>query len=579
VKLTEALKINNTSHKFTEVLNVALVCGFEPLHLKTFLAAHTQLAFPDHRIKISTGLYGDFTGNLERLTGEDCDFFVLALEWSDLDLRLGIRSTSKWDNELVEDIVETARTRFDVIFQLLENYKIFNNVIISLPTLPILSITHLPSQQSGELELELNNAVFSFASKICDKLQIKIMSWQCLNLRSPLSDRFDARSELTTGFPYSLTHASMMAEILSLLVQSPLPKKGLVTDLDNTLWAGVLGEDGVNGISWDLTNHSHGHVLYQQLLHSLSRAGVLIAVASKNDLSLVREAFKRKDLILSPDNLFPVEASWGAKSESIGRILNAWNVGAESVVFIDDSPIEIAEVNAAFPTLQSLLFPIGDDQAIFKLVEQLRDLFGKEKILKEDLIRSKSLQQKENFISQQSRHTNSKGSFLSQAKAKISLNFNNKKVPDMRAFELVNKTNQFNLNGKRYTSAAWEKDIRKPGCFLLTANYSDKYSALGKISVVKGCRDGNRVRINTWVLSCRAFSRHIEYGLLHFLFDKFGTKKISFDFMSTERNKPFQDFFVTLLGEKSKSNFTLDKQVFKKKCPELFHQLVNLDNV
>ena len=87
---------------------------------------------------------------------------------------------------------------------------------------------------------------------------------------SPLGRRLDVKAEVTTGFPYSLEHASRLAEFLAALIQELLPKKGLITDLDDTLWAGILGEIGVDGIAWDMADHAHMHGLYQQFLSSTS---------------------------------------------------------------------------------------------------------------------------------------------------------------------------------------------------------------------------------------------------------------------------------------------------------------------
>src|SRR4029077_61081 len=105
--------------------------------------------------------------------------------------------------------------------------------------------------------------------------------------------------------------------------------------------------------------------LYQQMLVALSEAGVLIAVASKNDPEAVEEAFQRQDLILPRDRIYPMEIHWGPKSESVGRILRAWNVAADAVVFVDDSPMELAEVKATHPEIGALVFPAHDEQAAY----------------------------------------------------------------------------------------------------------------------------------------------------------------------------------------------------------------------
>ena len=102
-------------------------------------------------------------------------------------------------------------------------------------------------------------------------------------------------------------------------------------------------------------------------------------------------ALQRKDMILPKESLYPIEAHWGRKSESVGRILEKWHVGPEAVVLVDDSSMELAEVKSAFPEMECILFPKGDLQALWKLLTHLRDLFGKSIISQEDAIRLQSI--------------------------------------------------------------------------------------------------------------------------------------------------------------------------------------------
>ena len=218
-----------------------------------------------------------------------------------------------------------------------------------------------------------------------------MVSSQRLDQISSHAERFDARSELNTGFPYSLSHADKLAELVAALVRSPLSKKGLITDLDNTLWNGILGEVNIEGISWDLDHHTQRHGLYQQVLASLADSGILIGVASKNDPTLVEEAFGKRQPFLARERIFPLVANWGPKSESVRKILEAWNVAPDSIVFIDDSALDLAEVKAAYPDIECLLFPRDDDKAAFDLLYKLRDKFGKMAISEEDVIRRESI--------------------------------------------------------------------------------------------------------------------------------------------------------------------------------------------
>jgi FkbH-like protein len=373
---------------------------------------------------------------------------------------------------------------------------------------------------------------------------VRVVNPQRLDQLSPSQDRLDVKSEMLSGFPYKLKHADVLAGLLAQLSRCRVPKKGLITDLDDTLWSGLVGEAGPRWVSWSLEHHSQVHGLYQQLLASLAEAGVLLAVASKNDEAAVEEAFRRVDLILSREHVFPFEVHWSPKSESVGRILRRWNVGADSVVFVDDSPLELAEVKAVHPEIECLLFNRKDEQAVYDLLVQLRDLFGKDRISEEDAIRSESLRRSEvPPIDGGEPPESAYDAFLAGAGAVLKVSFK-KSADDPRALELINKTNQFNLNGRRFTEGAWRARLGESDTFLLTATYADKFGPLGKVAIVSGRARGKTPSLDVWVMSCRAFSRKIEYACLGLLFREFGADAIVLDFVATPKNGPMQEFLA-----------------------------------
>jgi FkbH-like protein len=283
-------------------------------------------------------------------------------------------------------------------------------------------------------------------------------------------------------------------------------------------------------------------------------------VASKNDPSIVRKAFERPDLLVKANQVFPIEASWGPKSAAVRRILESWNVGAESIVFVDDSPMELAEVQNSFPEMECLLFPKQDPAACVDLLDRIRDLFGKSSISEEDVLRLNSLR---------ARPTSTKD-FLEDAGAEVTFS-SLKDASDSRPLELINKTNQFNLNGRRYTEAEWRRYLSDEHSQLLVVSYRDKYGHLGKIAVLGARADNRQVLVDTWVMSCRAFSRRIEHQCLRRLFDGFAAKEISFDFEPTPRNGPIGEFFSGLLNSTPQGRFRLSRQSFDELCPPLFH--------
>jgi len=330
----------------------------------------------------------------------------------------------------------------------------------------------------------------------------------------------------------------------------------------------VLGEDGVDGISWDLDHSSHAHALYQGMLASLADLGVLIGVASKNDPNLVEQAMRRKDLLLPANSIFPVEAGWSAKSESVHRILKAWNIAADSVMFIDDSPMEIAEVTAAFPEILGMVFPTSDERAIGDLLESLRDLFGKPQVLEEDSLRLGSL--RDVYRRAAMAPTASTDDLLLHAEAKIALSWNQ---PDQRAFELINKTNQFNLNGRRIDESAWKTRTADPRCFLVSVSYKDKYGPLGKIAVVSGLLERPEPLVDIWVMSCRALSRRIEHQVLQALFEHLDVESLVLDVVPTDRNWPLREFVKAISGKDTEKAVQIRRSVFLSRCPPLFAEL------
>jgi len=571
MKLLEALEIlKKPTADAKSTKEFALLCGFTPLHLQTFLSANLRLAYPESNIDIEVGLFGDLAGNIERLQpGGRIATFVL-VEWADLDPRLGIRSLGGWRSGDIADIVASARRQCKRLEQLINQAAVTNPVCLSLPTLPLPPIFFSGVSQARHEECGLREMVATSAASLSKIEQISIVNSQRLDESSAPSRRFNPKGELSTGFPYTLEHASKLAEALAALIKNAPRRKAIITDLDNTMWSGILGEAGVAGISWDLESGVHG--LYQRFLDSLASAGVLIAVASKNDPKLVEQALQRDDLLLSKDGLFPVEAHWGPKSESVRRILRQWNIGASDVVFVDDSPMEVEEVKSSFPEMECVAFPSNDAFAVWELLKHLRDLFGKRTLSNEDLIRLNSIRNASVLRDLDNAADANVDKFLSSAQSNITFSLSRDRFDD-RAFDLVNKTNQFNLNGRRLDRSDWEKHLQSPDAFLLTALYKDRFGPLGKIAVMLGSKQGKELRVKSWVMSCRAFSRRIEYQCLRYLFEQTGVEEIILEYIPTARNGPMRDFLQKFLGEIPSGQVSLSRKSLRTQIPTLFHQI------
>jgi len=437
LRLTDALEIVQGAPVDAPSYRVTLACGFTPLHVQAFLAAYLQRNLPARKVSLATGLYGDLPGTLAAAADTGAQAVAVALEWSDLDARLGFRSSGSWGPAVVPDMVSTARGALDRIGLALERIPAAIPVALCLPTLPLPPLFHTSNWQSSQAELDLRQALAGFAARAARRCSL--VNSTRLAESSPEAGRFDLNSDLALGLPYTVTHASAVGEALALLLSPPAPKKGLITDLDDTLWYGLVGEVGPDAVCWDLAGHHQVHGLYQKLLAALAEEGVLVGVASKNDPLDVQQVLKRDDLLLPAEKVYPWEVHWNAKSGSVGRILRTWNIGADSVVFVDDSPMELAQVSEGHPGIECLLFPRDDNGAAYRVLRHLRDLFGKPRLSEEDSIRLQSIRQSEAL--REAGATESVDAFLEQAEAVVSVDFA-LSGDDPRVLELVNKSVQ-----------------------------------------------------------------------------------------------------------------------------------------
>lgn len=520
-----------------------LVSGFQPLHLATFFAAGCLERFPEQDAEILTGLYGDFAGNLAKAAESPAVDAAVVVEWSDLDPRLGLRSTGGWSNQSKQDIVGTVRARLGQIAAAIEKLATQKPVVLAPPSLPLPPIGNTIRAQSSVLELELACELDGFLLRIAHARGVRIIDRSHLEQLSPAAGRLDAKMELLAGFPYSIAHSSVLAHCLVTVLYPRAPMKGLITDLDDTLWAGIVGEAGPDSVTWHQESHTQQHGLYQQMLGHLADCGVLVGVSSKNELAVAQAALSRKDLLVDMEALFPVVANWGPKSRAVAEILRAWNIGPDAVVFVDDNPMELSEVRAEFPALTCLQFPKSDPAKVWNFLGELRDLFGKPVVLEEDRLRRTSLRAAGEM--REAGADTGSPEFLRSLGGTVTLDYR-KNPGDKRPLELINKTNQFNLNGMRLTEGEWQQVLGEPSAIAVTISYQDKFGPLGKIAVVVAAQHGRCLRVSHWVMSCRAFSRRIEHHTLDSLFRRSGAEQIEFDFRATERNQPLQEFFESL---------------------------------
>ena len=540
MKLREALQVVQRPQPEATPYHLELVSGFEPLHLRVFLAAHARLRLQmDRPVVVRTGLFGDFGGNLERaLQSADAAPVAAVLEWPDLHPVLGWREAAYvvpggGESALVEEL----RDRLKQWSSLLASGA--RQVALALPALPLPPWvgTRLKGQRS-RLVLEIDGLVQEFAREAAGR-GVRVAE-------RPAGAAWDPAKHLANGFPYNLEFTDSLASHLADLILPAPPKKGLITDLDQTLWSGVVGDDGPEGVHWDLDHQARPHGWWQQFLAALAGRGTLLGVASKNDKQPVEQALAREEMLVPAASLFPREVHWEEKAGSIQRIAAAWNVGLDSLVFVDDNPWEVEAVRQALPQVECVLFPAGDASGVVTALGQLADLFGVEAVGAEDLLRAASLRQRPELEAQLTDSGAGLEGRLAQLGSRLRLDV--RRPPARRALELINKTNQFNLNGIRWEEADWLAWCARPEARVALLGYEDRFGPLGNIAVVAAEQHGEVLTVRSWVMSCRAFSRRIEFATLRLVLQQWPSQRIEFDWRRTERNGPTAAALELLVG-------------------------------
>jgi FkbH-like protein len=318
-------------------------------------------------------------------------------------------------------------------------------------------------------------------------------------------------------------------------------KKVLVTDLDNVLWSGGIAEDGIDGIAYESHGRGFPHFVYQSFLRRLRSEGTLLAAVSRNDAEIVAGPFRTNRMMVSESDFVAVIASYHAKSAQIGELAARLNLGLDSFVFVDDNPVEIEEVSRALPQVKCVPFPADAGQLV-AFFEELSVLFGRQVVTHEDRERTDLYRRRLDGLAPSEAGGADITQFLRELT--MSLTVHDRSRGDRtRAVQLINKTNQFNLNGRRVSEEEVAAALDAGGR-LFTASLSDRTGSHGEIVSCLIAPDGV---ITSLVMSCRVFQRHVEFAFTAWLATHLGAP-LAMEWVSTPRNEPFAQFLREVTG-------------------------------
>ncbi len=301
-------------------------------------------------------------------------------------------------------------------------------------------------------------------------------------------------------------------------------KKCLVLDLDNTCWGGVIGDDGLDGIHIGTeTAIAESYTKFQQYVKELKQRGITLAVCSKNDFKNAKEGFEHPESVLMFDDFTSFKANWDPKHQNIIDIAKEINIGIDSLVFIDDNPVERDIVISQVPTVA--VPNVGDDVIHFIDYIDRNGYFEPISLLVDDINRNKYYEDNKKRAQEQS-------TFKSYDEFLVSLEMS----ADIKSFssiyldritQLTNKTNQFNLTTKRYTTGEIENVASNDDYIKIYGKLTDKYGDNGLIAIAIGSIKEKQCHIDLWLMSCRVLKRDMEFAMLDELVRQCKEKNVS----------------------------------------------------
>jgi len=346
---------------------------------------------------------------------------------------------------------------------------------------------------------------------------------------------------------YALYKVAMASEAIPYLAQNLTAmmgsllgrtKKCLVLDLDNTLWGGIVSEDGVEKLSiGHETALGESFLAWQKYILQLQKRGIILAVCSKNDMDIAKSGFSHPDCLLKPEYFISFHANWEPKSHNISQIAKEINIGLDSLVFIDDNPAERAIVREQLPMVTVPEVEGGEPFSYIRAIEDGK-YFEVTTISEDDYKRNQTYQQNKQRKSLEL-NSDSYDDFLKGLEMKAYIRpFEEVYIP--RIAQLTNKSNQFNLTTRRYTEEEIRQIAQDDHFITLYGRLVDRYGDNGVVSVVIGEIKDKELHVRLWLMSCRVLKRNMEYAMLDELIHQtliMGINKVVGYYIPTKKNK------------------------------------------
>ena len=471
------------------------------------------------------------------------DLDAIALLWRVEDLFPDILAACLDNPAPVEDLLRELKELAGSVGRLRKSFN--GTLIVSTPPYPLLPGFELLDIRQALEGMAVFSAVLQFWTQEIARLErVRILDLHGLMLSLGTKHAHDSRKWLLYRQPYTETFWQEIGRLLGriLAAEKISPKKCIALDLDNTLWGGIIGEDGLQGIQLGDDFPGKAYRDFQQTLVCLKKKGVLLAVASKNNPEDVYEVFDKHDaMILSRKDFAALEIHWDSKVESIRRVAKKLNIGLDSIIFVDDNAKEIGEISERLPDVTCVVVPeeLADLPDLFAET----DFFDFAEITDEDRRRTEMMAADSARLEIQ--EAMSEEEFRKSLNLKIEV-FAAQKQHLARVTQLINKTNQFNLTTVRRTQDEVEELVGSKDALVLGMDIKDKYGDYGLVGVTILKKKAKSCVIDTLLMSCRVLGRGAEETLIAKLAEaakSLGCDEIRGRYIATSKNAMVKDFY------------------------------------
>ena len=349
--------------------------------------------------------------------------------------------------------------------------------------------------------------------------------------------------------PFSAAFNPIYADRLGALLGAIRGKarKCLVLDLDNTLWGGAIGDEGLSGIVLGQGSAlGEAFVNVQLTAKALKERGVILAVSSKNNDDVARSAFREHtEMLLKENDIAVFQANWTDKASNLEAIASTLNIGVDSLVLLDDNPAERAHTRSALP--MAAVPELPSDPAYYPQILLAAGYFEAVSFGADDLIRADSYVENAQRAEVMAK-SRDLGDYLTSLQMVLTcgpFDASNR----ARVTQLTNKSNQFNLLTRRVTEAEVEQMEADPAVITLQARLTDRFGDMGLISVISCAVDGADATVTDWLMSCRVLGRKVEeaiYDTLMITLAKRGVQKLHAAYLPTKKNNMVSEHFDRL---------------------------------